>query len=304
MIIDVLLNKIYEKNKIHSNNLSVFFNECDEEFKAVAESYLSSYCDFLIKNFDINMDFIVDSYLLMVKDIVIEQTKFKRSGKYSYSTINEADENVYSNKEYMFKYMIGVALSQFLWKNHKDMFEFFRINIIKYSSKDYLEIGCGHGLFFLESVKGAYFEKYRAVDISQTSLDITKKFTRSFFGTIPDNVEFTHKDITKADSDSFGKFDFITMGEVLEHVEVPHDLLYSIKKLLKENGHAYISTCANCPVKDHIFLYSSINDIRRQFNDSGLIIVDEVIISNDNILEAEWELKKSNLSYAAIVKLA
>jgi len=304
MYVDVLLKKIYEKNKIHSNNLKIFFENCDENFKKIAEDYLSSYCNFLAENFDINIDFIVDSYLMMVKDIVIEQIRFKRSGKYTYSTIIEADENVYSNKDYMFKYMIGVALSQFLWKNHKEMFEFFRENISKFSSQDYLEIGCGHGLFFLESVKNESFEQYRAVDISHTSLDITKKFTKSFFGKLPDNVEFIHQDITKANPESFGKFDFITMGEVLEHVENPYDLLYAIKKLLKDGGHAYISTCVNCPVKDHIYLYSSIDDIRKQFNDAGLEIVNEIIISNDNIPEHEWLQKKSNLSYAAILKKA
>jgi len=301
-MLEKIIKTIEQKNKIHANNINNFIQECDEDFLKIANEYLESYCNFLMKSFDKDIDFIINSYLFMVQSIVVEQTRFMRNGHYRYSTLEEADKNVYSNKEYMFQYMIGVALSQFLWKNHKEMFEFFKSNMQeRTSSKKYLEIGCGHGLFFLESIKHNKFASYKAIDISETSLNITKRFTKEFFGEIPNHVEFIHQDVNKADK-SFGSFDFIAMGEVLEHVESPKELLSSIYRLLSDEGNAYISTCVNCPVKDHIYLYNEIEDIRKDFLDSGLKIVNEIIISNDNIPEEEWISKKANLSYAAIVK--
>lgn len=297
----LIVENIGKKNKIHANNLRAFLDNASDEFKVVAEDYLSHYCKFLQDKFDIDMEFIVDSYLMMVQDIVVEQVRFMRKGVYRYSTIEDADLNVYSNKEYMFQYMIGVALSQFLWKNHKEMFEFFQENIRKYSSNNYLEIGCGHGLFFAESIKNNFFKNYQAIDISQTSIEITSSFIHNFFGNIPANVNFSNQDVTKASVEKFGKFDFITMGEVLEHVENPKELLLSIYKLLSDNGYAYISTCANCPVRDHIYLYNTIDEIREELAECGLSIQEEIIISNDKIKEEDWIQKKSNLSYAAIV---
>ena len=299
--LDLLVEKISQKNKIHANNLKVYLDSVDDNFKIIAEDYLSNYCNFLNKKFNKSIDFIVDSYLVMVKDILVEQVRFLRKGAYRYSTIEEADKNVYSNKEYMFQYMIGVALSQFLWQNHKEMFEFFQKNIKKYPSNNYLEIGCGHGLFFAESIKNQFFDSYRAIDISQTSIDITSSFIKYFFGTLPSNVEFINQDVTKVSFDNFGKYDFITMGEVLEHVENPKELIKSIYNLLSDEGHAYISTCANCPVRDHIYLYNTIDEIREQLDECGLKIVDELIISNDKLKESEWIEKKSNLNYVAIV---
>lgn len=301
-ILNLILKKIDQKNKVHANNLRIFFLDVDDDFKCIANEYLSHYCEFLLNEFNIDMDYIIDSYLKMVNDILIEQVRFLRKGIYRYSKIEEAEENVYSNTDYMFQYMIGVALSQFLWKNHKEMFEFFQSNIKKYSSTRYLEIGCGHGLFFAESIKNNYFKNYQAIDISQTSIDITSSFIKKIFGELPSNVSFTNFDITKASVDEFGYFDFITMGEVLEHVENPKELLNSIYKLLRNGGYAYISTCANCPVRDHIYLYNTIDEIREQFNQSGFFIQDEIIISNDKIKEEEWIQKKSNLSYAAIIR--
>lgn len=300
--INTILTKIQNKNKIHANNLKTIITSYDKNFKSTAETYLQHYCDFLMKNFDVNMDFIVDSYLIMVQDYILEQIRFIKKQQYRYSTIQEADENVYSNEEYMFRYMIGMALSQFLWTNHKKMFEFFKKNIKLHQGEAYLEIGCGHGLYFLESIKNNYFKSYETIDISQASLDITEKFISHFFGKIPTNVKFINQDVTTSNTKSFNKFDFITMGEVLEHVENPKSLLNAIYSLLTDTGYVFISTCANCPVKEHIYLYSTIDEIRQQFFDCGFKIQEELVISNDNTKEEEWITKKSNLSYAAILK--
>jgi SAM-dependent methyltransferase len=181
-----------------------------------------------------------------------------------YSTIEEADKNVYSNKEYMFQYMIGVALSQFLWQNHKEIFDFYRKNISNSSGDKFLEIGCGHGMFFIEAIKQNRFQSYKAVDLSPSSIELTKNFVNNYFEKNLPNVEIKLQDIFDFDEDE--KFDFINMGEVLEHVENPKKLLDRIYELLTNNGKAYLSTCANCPAVDHIYLYKNVDEIKSMFN--------------------------------------
>ena len=54
------------------------------------------------------------------------------------------------------------------------------------------------------------------------------------------------------------KFDFITMGEVLEHVNAPDKLLEKINNLLSKNGKVFLSTCVDCPTIDHVYHFRSI----------------------------------------------
>ena len=196
--------------------------------------------------------------------------------------------------------MIGVALSQFLWKNHRDMFLFYRRHIGGARGDSYLEIGPGHGLFFMEAVRTGRFDQYYGLDISETSLRMTREFVQHSMGLRNGNVEFILADITKTDFEA--GYDFVTMGEVLEHVEQPRELLDSIYRALKPGAKAYLSTCANAPVIDHIYLYNSVDEIRMDIEASGLAIADEVVISIDDIPQEDWVRKKANLSYACIAE--
>lgn len=298
-----ILNKIVElisqKNPFQRKSLKKHIESCSKNFLEKSEWYLRNYVSFL-RTKNIDLEYIVNSYLMMVEDILIEQTNFLRIGKYRYDNLKDVYEKVYSNKEYMFKYMIGVALSQFLWRNHRDMFLFFIKKIRDIKGENYLEIGPGHGLFFMEAISGNNFTNFHAIDISETSLELTKDFIDYSMDMKNKNVSFYLSDINTF---NFGeKYDFITMGEVLEHVEDPYPLLKSIHNLLKENGQAFISTCANAPVIDHIYLYNSIDEIREDITKAGLKVIDEIVICNDETKEKDWIFKKANLSFTCIAK--
>ncbi len=297
--LSLIVERIQAKNSLQKKSLEKFLCNSRQDFLEQSDKYLYSYLSFLkMKNID--LDYIVDSYLLMVEDIMIEQTRFLKTGRYRYSSIKETYDNVYSNRDYMFKYMIGVALSQFLWRNHRDMFLFFKDCINKLEGENYLEIGPGHGLFFLEAMRKGGFINYYGIDISETSLQITKEFLHYSIDKKNVNMHLILGDITKKDFNT--KFDFITMGEVMEHVEQPNKLIHSVYDKLNNKGKAYISTCANSPVIDHIYLYNSVDEIREDITASGLKIIGEKVISIDNIPEEEWISRKANLSYACIVE--
>jgi len=294
-----IVHLISKKNPLHSKNIRNYLQSCSDDFLKLAESYLSNYVSFLNSR-NCDLEFIVNSYLLMVKDILIEQTRFLKTGKYRYDNLDDVYKNVYSNDEYMFKYMIGVALSQFLWKNHRDMFIFFKNNIKNFNADKYLEIGPGHGIYFMESLSSGNFNAYTGIDISETSLEITKSFINYCVDVNKFKIEFIWDDITQHKITT--RYDYITIGEVLEHVKSPKILISSIYLLLNPGGKTYLSTCANAPVIDHIYLYNSIDEIKEDILSSGLKIIDEIIICNDETEEKDWILKKANLSYACIAK--
>ena len=102
-----------------------------------------------------------------------------------------------------------------------------------------------------------------------------------------------------------GQYDFITMGEVLEHVENPRELLDKIRRLLAPGAHAYITTPANAPMLDHIYLFNNAQEIRRMLTECGFSIEHEATRCADaDISEEDAERMKLPLMYAAFVAAA
>lgn len=300
MYLEQIQNEIQNKNPMHQKRVSSFLATLKKEQLEENEMYLQKYF-YLMRKRDISLSETVDAYLDMVNSIIVEQIFFLKNKRYRYHTQEETQRAVYHNEEYMPRYMMGVAISQFLWENHYKMFSFFKdmLDGIK-KKKNYLEIGVGHGLFFNEALASQKFQYYKAIDISNTSLSMTKEMAEEFCKEELEKVSWQLQDILKAQVEE--TFDCIVMGEVLEHVEKPDLLLRKISSLLSENGIAYLSTCANAPVIDHIYLYRNIEEIREMFLDCGLEIDKECLISIDHIPEQKWKEERANISYAAIVK--
>jgi len=85
-------------------------------------------------------------------------------------------ESVYADLSVMKKYMLRLALSQFLWKHHFHLFSFYRTELAKVPPiRHALEVGSGHGLFLLEMLKSAHpLDRVDVVDISAQSLALSE----------------------------------------------------------------------------------------------------------------------------------
>ena len=201
----------------------------------------------------------------------------------------------------MKSYMVGLAISQFFWKTHYNMFKHlqFFINNSKLS-QNYLEIGPGHGLFAYYAFKNLKnLKNFHVIDISKTSLDMTKKII-SYFNLDKYNISYLNDDMLNISIDE--RFDFITMGEVLEHVNFPQKLLLKLNSLLSKKGSAFISTCVNCPTIDHVYHFRSISEIQDMINKSKFDIVSEKILPVENLPMDEIIKKKITINYSAIIR--
>jgi len=201
----------------------------------------------------------------------------------------------------MLSYMIGLALSQYLWSTHYEMFGYLKSSLVKNKNNinKYLEIGPGHGLFLKNAIDILNKNtEMTAVDISQTSLNVSKSIITHFYPR--KNISFINKDMLDLNMDS--EFDFIVMGEVIEHVEDPESLLVKISKLLSKNGRAFLSTCVNCPMIDHVYHFHTVGEIQQMFNDCGLHIESEKVLPAEKVSVAEATEKNITINYSAIVK--
>lgn len=294
--INYIINYIAERNPIHTRKLNKTLTGLGGTYHQRAESFLSKY-ELLLAEQGKNLDFAIDCYLKMLADITMESMNFLRTGEYSSKSFEEVNQRVYSNPAVMEYYMHALLLSQFLWRHHYEMFEFFTAELAKHkgAAKNYLEIGGGHGLQVAEATQILGEDaSFTVVDISDTSLNLARRMVSNSC------VTFVHEDIFKYFPER--KFDFITMGEVLEHMENPEALLRCVGKLLADDGTLFITTPANAATIDHIYLFRNAEEIRKLIHDSGFTISSEFYRYAEDVTPEVAEKFKVTLHYGACLK--
>jgi 2-polyprenyl-3-methyl-5-hydroxy-6-metoxy-1,4-benzoquinol methylase len=296
--LEEVISKIEILEPRHGKKLRKNIKTLDLNYFTMVNSFIPKYKEFL-KDVNKTLDFGIESYLRMSSDVMYEQIRFTETGKYSNSSFEEVNKIVYSNPEVMEYYMHGLLLSQILWTHHYKMFSFFTKYLPDYKNKikNYLEVGGGHGLFISEAIKILNQNTgFDLVDISSGSINIAKKFIQN------DKVNYILSDILKYKTDK--KYDFITMGEVLEHVEEPLKLLNRLIELLDNKGHIYITVPANGPTIDHIYLFRNADEIRELLKNAGLKVVKEVSIYAEDVSQELAEELKITLMYGAFLEKA
>ena len=251
-----IVEQIQIKDPLHSKRIQKNLKKNDQDYYNRANDFFSKY-EYLLKNENKSFDYAIDCYLQMLADINFESIRFLETGEYTSKSFNEVNQRVYNNPEIMEYYMHGLLMSQFLWKQHYDILRWFNLMIRKNCKniENYLEVGGGHGLYISEAIKLIGDNaKYDLVDISKSSLEMAEKMisNNSIKTMLIDIFEYF----------PMKKYDFITMGEVLEHVEEPVKLLQKLHTLLNDKGKLIITTPTNAPAIDHIYLFKNADDIR------------------------------------------
>lgn len=296
-----LVERIYAKSSLQKKRLSAYLAGRSPEFFQEADEFAAQYGGFLASR-GISIDYAVDAYLKMCGNMLRCQVDFMRTGRYPVESSDHANQAVYSSESEMLSYMVGLGISQFLWSTHYEIFSFFSAAFHERSGQiaNYLEIGPGHGLFLEKALAlGANLKEAVAVDISPTSLGLTQAIITH---SMPDkkNIHFVLGDILKTDLGR--QFDFITMGEVLEHVNQPNTLLSRLKQMLAPGGFGFISTCANCPAIDHVYQFDTVDQIRELITSSGLIIEKDLPLPVENMSVSEAENQRITINYCALVR--
>ncbi len=290
------VEKVQKRDPFQKKAINTFLAHQDEKYWLRAESFAKNLLGLLKKN-GLSQEYIVDSYLKMCKNMLSQQVVFKRTGVYSCADSQTAFANVYNSETEMSSYMYGVAVSQFLWPNHYAMFDFFMDTIARFSNvKKYLEIGPGHGLFLVEAMRHFRAAQFSAIDISPVSLRISKEIVDHFTG--GQSCSFQISDVQNLDSASY---DFISMCEVLEHLDQTIPLLKKLHSMLTAEGHLFITTCANCPAIDHTYLYRSVHHIRQELQEAGFKILADISLPIENKPENMWEEERVEVNYAALL---
>jgi SAM-dependent methyltransferase len=244
-----------------------------------------------------SFDYGIECYLKLRATMAWEELNFLRSGSYFSRSFAEVAERVYHNPEVMEYHMYGLVFAQFLWPDQYRRFSFFCDNFPHYAPRvrNYLEIGAGHALYASEAVSVLPREAHvDVVDISQSSMELAHGMLEAT------NVSWHLADIF--DFEPQQHYDFITMGEVLEHLEDPLSMLKRIRALLTPEGAAYITTPANSAMIDHIYLFNNAGEIREMLHAGGFAIENETSMYAKEMSPERAQAQKVALMYAAIVR--
>jgi len=301
---DELLLRIGRKAPLQKKRLMAFIDEQPGSYRADAEKFVREYERYLERE-GLALDHAVDAYVEFCNDLLACHVRFLQTRKYPTIDATTAYEVMYSNPEAMKPYMIGLAISLFLWRSHYEMYRTFRAYLRGAGPAigSYLEIGPGHGAYLAKALEYLPANaRVRAVDISETSLSISRGILETLHPARARLVEFVLGDVTRFDAGQ--RFDFVTMGEVLEHVNAPDQLLHKIHALLTPNGTAFVTTCANAPTVDHVYHFHDVHEIRTMIEGCSLRIEDERVLPAEPVSLCEAEKRLITVNYCALLRRA
>jgi 2-polyprenyl-3-methyl-5-hydroxy-6-metoxy-1,4-benzoquinol methylase len=199
----------------------------------------------------------------------------------------------------MTKYMHGLALTSFLWPNHTRMRRYFEEKLPRGRSGLYLEIGPGHGFYFMTAMRGTRFSPFFGIDISPTSVELTRRLLESgVFGQFS-NFSLYEADFLQADPPA--RADALVMGEVLEHVEEPARFLRRAREVTTDDAFVFVTTCINSPAFDHIFLFESVDHLSSVVESAGLRISDSLVLPYEGLSIEETNARRLPVNVAMVL---
>lgn len=292
------LDLIAKKNVFQSKYLVNSLSDITPEEINKLENLLNYY----VLRGDGCLEEIADKYLKHITSLVEEQYYFVESGKYRFSNFIDV-EKYYNDSDYMSNYTVSLGLSTYLWRLHRELYRLF-INCcqsIAYTNfGKYLEIGPGHGEYFVTAMQNTNFEEYIAVDISETAVELTKDYIRYSMPVTNKQYEVIHEDIFKYQTSEL--FDMVVLGEVLEHVENPGAFLHRIYELASENASIFVTTAINAPQPDHIYLFNTLKEVTDLLEKERFYIVDSVAVNANQLPLDKAEKRKVAINVGYILK--
>lgn len=213
-----------------------------------------------------------ESYARMCSELMKSQLKYEMSGRYEAQHFESVDTSVYQDTDRMQTYMLGLACSQFAWRHHFEIWQFYTDEFLPLlgNSGRALEIAPGHGLFGLTLVGEKPAIRLTGVDIAPASVEISRRIAETEGGL---NTVYRVANALDLPADFQSAFDVVLCGELLEHLSAPRDLVQNIAQTLVPGGHAFITAALTAGAPDHIHEFVADDEVLDLVRAAGLHII-------------------------------
>ncbi|MBX9608761.1 MAG: class I SAM-dependent methyltransferase [Gammaproteobacteria bacterium] len=212
-------------------------------------------------------------YRFLCGVVLEEELHFRRTGAYRLSKFEDALRTVYSDREFMDRYMNFLLLSHVLWSNHAQAIHHFEHVYLAglQTSTRHLEIGPGHGLLLSCAAEHPLVVETVGWDVSEASIEQTRRCLASL-GT-PRPTRLVLQNLFDA-PDSAERFDSVVLAEVLEHLEDPVAALRSVRQHMAPGARLWVHVPINSPAPDHLYLLRSPGEARHLLEAGGFRVVE------------------------------
>lgn len=295
-----LVDAIRAQNPLQAKRIITFIAGQDAAYWAFAEDVSDLLHRTLIANPE-EREAVARAYNDLCMGMVRDQIAFRKTGVYPAHDPDRVRREVYDQPETMHRYMVGLLVSQVLWPNHYHLFRFFQQALRAACPTRYLEVGAGHGLFIREALRQFPDLDVAVCEISAASIAVSRRILAAF-GVHAARIRFTQSDFFAFSNDR--QYDFVTVGEVLEHVGDPVSFLARVHECLAPNGFVYLSTCVNCPAVDHVYHFHSVEEIRTAIAAARFAIVEERVLPAEDVPCSQWAEQLITVNYGAILRYA
>lgn len=240
------------------------------------------------------LDTLVEGYKWTCGQMMYEEAYFRKNGRYRQSDYDEVNKLVYSNADFMGRYLSGLLLSQLLWLNHFQVARFYHDFFLANAGhgSSLIEIGPGHGLLLALASAQPEIGRIAGVDISAESIARTSFAVRTLG---LDDVELHCGDMAQFGDDLRG-FDMLVCSEVLEHLEDPVAKLAEWSRCVKPDGVVFVNVPINSPAPDHIYLLRNYKECADLVEKAGLCIETVALHPATGLTLHEATIKKSTIS--------
>jgi hypothetical protein len=262
-----ILDLIDELSPLHAKkirkNSALFNDEYNDVFSPMMEKFMR-----VLSNDSRNLHLAVESYLRMITEITLEQINFIRNGCYSNVSYAEVEKRVFADKEKFSSFKSALFISELLWPQHFQIFlRFIRLfEVYAEKTKSFADIGGSHGQYLSYLVDRHLIQKPVLFYTNPLSFDMVNWFVPASGYEMMDE---------KSINENMGVYDWITMGETLEHNENPAKYIDIALRILNREGYLFVTAPVNAPAIDHVYLFRSREEVLELFNDKGLTLVDE-----------------------------
>lgn len=231
------------------------------------------------------LDTLIDGYLAFTIHVNQSQVAYETRGHYENSSYEEVRRHTYDNAEFMKDYHWGVYVTTFAWPHHLQIMQLFQSMFLSYltvssPAPQLLELGSGSGVWSLTALQSAPHLRATLVDISQTSVDLSKRLIARTSHTAQMNVHhdnaltFQPKELADAGISCF----------LMEHLENPEQLLHSLHRNLRDRAYAFVTTALTAAEVDHIFEFRRESEVIQMAEASGFRVISSLSLAPKNTL--------------------
>lgn len=231
-------------------------------------------------------------------EFLVLQSKLNKDRHYLYSSFNEVNQAVYQAKGMEEYYLDGQLLSQIFWPNHYKMVQYFKeLHSSVLPSAIILDVPAGGGIYSYAIAKNFSYNKFLSVDISPYSVAYTKDLLR-YANLETRNLSVEVRDVYMMKDQN--AYDFISCGELLEHLECPEDLLSQFLLMLKDDGILFLTTAIWAANIDHIYLFRNVKEVREMIK--RFFSIKSELILPVSLEDFQEDMHEVPINYACILQ--